>query len=46
MSNIKCFEFGMAALLDSSLWIKWFSIFANVATCIAAILAIVAARIA
>lgn len=46
MSNIKCFEFGLSTLLDASLWIKWFSILANIGTCVASIIAILAAVIA
>lgn len=46
MENIKCFEIGLAALLDASLWVKWLSILANMATILAVIVAFVAARIA
>lgn len=46
MSNIRCFEFGLSELLDVSLWLKWGSILANIATCIAVIVAIFAAFIA
>lgn len=46
MSDIKCFEMGFASLLDVSLWIKWASIFANIAVVITAIIALLAVFIA
>ena len=46
MSQIKCYDIGFSALLDGALWIKWAGIFANIATCAAAIIAIIAAFIA
>ncbi len=46
MSGIKCFDIGFSALLDGALWIKWAGILANIATCAAAIIAIIAAFIA
>lgn len=46
MENIKCFEMGIAALLDASLWVKWSSILANIGTFMAMIVAMGAAYIA
>ncbi|HDR2628084.1 hypothetical protein [Enterobacter cancerogenus] len=46
MTKLRCFEIGISALLDGALWTKWASIGANVATCAAAIIAIIAACIA
>lgn len=46
MESIKCFEVGFSALFDASLWVKWLSILANVATIAAVIVALAAARIA
>lgn len=45
-TGIRCFNMGWAVLLDGQIWIKWAGILSNVATVIAACVAIVAAIIA
>ncbi|QYJ70308.1 hypothetical protein K0H59_14890 [Shewanella sp. FJAT-51649] len=46
MENITCFKTGWSALLDVGLWLKWLSIFSDIATVTAVIVAIIAAKIA
>ncbi|MEZ8695379.1 hypothetical protein BCU88_21800 [Vibrio splendidus] len=44
-SGITCFKTGWSALLDVDLWVKWFDIFASLATTLAVFAAIFAAYI-
>lgn len=46
MEDVKCFEVGISALFDASLWVKWLSILANISTVAAVIVAFIAAGIA